>query len=601
MAKQLEIFDLFNQPDYIIFSEVFPNAESDEVEYKSAKGGFPTDFWKTYAAFANTSGGIIVLGVKEKNGQFHFDGLEGTQIEKYKKDFWNGVNNPSTVSCNLLRNEDVKEYTIEGKKVLVFNIPPAERKQKPVYLTTNPFRNTYKRNYEGDYACKDEEVRRMLADADLSFSPDSRILEGYTLQDIDIPSLQQYRQLLASVKPSHTWLTLDDIAFLEQLGGYRKDRKTKKEGFTVAGIVMFGKYLSITDEECCPKFFPDYRELLSEIEEERWSDRIYPDGTFECNLFQFYKLVYPKLTSRLPKPFQLVKGQRQDETPAHTALREAFVNALIHTDYSAPGSIIIESRSESFTFTNPGTLLVTLHQFYKGGISQCRNTNLQKMFLMIGSAEKAGSGVSKILSGWMSSHWRRPYVSIDTEPDRVVLEMPMFSVIPENTLNVLKELFGETIETLGKDELTALAVCHIEGDVTNAKLQYTIDKHKSDITKLLQDLCKQGYLLSENKSRWTTYHLNTEYSIENILNVDTSNVDTSNVDTFKVKELTPLQHRIIETCLMEYVSIEYISKHVGRSEKYLKNKIVPELVRNGFLVRLHPKVNHPEQKYISKK
>ncbi len=155
--------------------------------------------------------------------------------------------------------------------MLAFNIPPAERKQKPVYLTTNPFKNTYKRNYEGDYTCKDEEVRRMLADADLSFSPDNRILEGYTMQDIDIPSLQQYRQLLASVKPSHTWLTLDDIAFLEQLGGYRKDRKTKKEGFTVAGIVMFGKYLSITDEECCPKFFPDYRELLSETAEERWS------------------------------------------------------------------------------------------------------------------------------------------------------------------------------------------------------------------------------------------------------------------------------------------------------------------------------------------
>ncbi len=606
MAKQLEIFDLFNQPDDIIISEVFPNAESEEIEYKSAKGGFPVDFWKTYAAFANTSGGIIVLGVKEKKGQFHFDGLEGTQIEKYKKDFWNGVNNPSTISNNLLRNEDVKEYSIEGKKVLAFNIPPAERKQKPVYLTTNPFKNTYKRNYEGDYTCKDEEVRRMLADADLSFSPDNRILEGYTMQDIDIPSLQQYRQLLASVKPSHTWLTLDDIAFLEQLGGYRKDRKTKKEGFTVAGIVMFGKYLSITDEECCPKFFPDYRELLSETAEERWSDRIYPDGTFECNLFQFYKLIFPKLTSRLPKPFQLVKGQRQDETAAHTALREAFVNALIHSDYSAPGSIIIESRSESFTFTNPGTLLVTLHQFYKGGISQCRNTNLQKMFLMIGSAEKAGSGVSKILSGWMSSHWRRPYVTIDTEPDRIILEMPMFSVIPENTLNVLKELFGKTIETLGKDELTALAVCHIEGDVTNTKLQYTIDKHKSDITKLLQDLCKQGYLLSENKSRWTTYHLNTEFSVENDFNDDTSNDDTSNDDTsnddtLKVKKLTTLQENIIEVCSSQYISIEEISNQVDRSVSHLKNRIIPDMIKNGFLIRLHPKINHPEQKYISKK
>jgi ATP-dependent DNA helicase RecG len=76
MDKQLDIFNVFNQPDHLIFSEVFPNAESDELEYKSAKGGFPIDFWKTYSAFANTSGGIIVLGVKEKRGQFQFDGLE---------------------------------------------------------------------------------------------------------------------------------------------------------------------------------------------------------------------------------------------------------------------------------------------------------------------------------------------------------------------------------------------------------------------------------------------------------------------------------------------------------------------------------------------
>jgi ATP-dependent DNA helicase RecG len=632
MAKQLEIFDLFNQPDYLIFSEVFPNAESDEVEYKSAKGGFPVDFWKTYSAFANTSGGIIVLGVKEKKGQFYFDGLSAELIEKHKRDFWNGVNNLSTVSMCLLNNEDVKEYKFDGKKILVFNIPPAERKQKPIFLTTNPFKNTYKRNHEGDYVCKDEEVRRMLADADLSFSPDSRILEGYSIQDIDIPSLQQYRQLLSSVKPSHTWLSLDDISFLEQLGGYRKDRRTKKEGFTVAGIVMFGKYLSITDEECCPKFFPDYRELLSDNEDIRWSDRIYPDGTFECNLFQFYKLVLPKLTSRLPRPFQLVKGQRKDETPAHTALREAFVNSLIHADYSAPGSIIIESGSDFFSFTNPGTLLVTLQQFYKGGITQCRNTNLQKMFLMVGSAEKAGSGVSKILSGWISSHWRRPYISIDNEPDRIKLEMPMFSVIPENTLNALKELFGDSVESLGKDELTALAVCHIEGDVSNSKLQYTIDRHKSDITKLLQDLCKLNFLISDNKTRWTTYHLNTEFkenddtsnddtsnddtsnddtsnddtsnddtSNDDTSNDDTSNDDTSNDDTFKVKQLSLLELRIIEVCSREYISIDEIANQVGRSISHLKNRIIPSMIKNGSLVRLHPQINHPEQKYISKK
>ncbi len=636
MDRQLSIFDVLNEPAFLIHSKLFPDTESDEIEYKSAKEGFPVDFWRTYSAFANTNGGVIVLGVKERKNQFTFDGLTDEQIVKYQKDFWSGVNNLKTVSVNLLKNEDVKEFVLQDKKVLVFNIPPAERKHKPVHLTPNPFKNTYKRNYEGDYCCRDEEVRRMLADADLSFIPDSRILEGYTFNDIDMASLKQYRQIFASVRPSHPWLTLDDKDFLEQLGGYRKDRKTQKEGFTVAGLLMFGKSLSITDEECCPKFFPDYREALSENKEIRWTDRVYPDGTWESNLFQFYKLVYPKLSSRLPKPFQLSKGQRQEDTPAHIALREAFVNALIHADYCAPGSIVIESLPNSFTFTNPGTLLVTISQFYKGGISECRNISLQKMFLLIGSAEKAGSGVSKILLGWKSAHWRKPYLFIETEPDRVILEMPMFSIIPENTLAYLKEIFGDSVEALGKDELTALAVCHIEGEISNNRLQYIIDMHKSDITKLLQDLCKEGYLVSESKNRWTIYRLNNpnvdsssmdsssvdssnvdsssvDSSSVDSSNVDSTSVDSSSVDSFDTDESSyedgsegkrykyeELVEEIIQFCKLEYKSALEIANAVNKSEKYLKNRIFPRMIKEEMLIKLYSD-NHPNQKYIAKK
>jgi predicted HTH transcriptional regulator len=641
MEKQLTIFDVLNEPFYLIHTELFPDTESDEIEYKSAKDGFPFDFWKTYSAFANTNGGIIVLGIKEKKNQFIVEGLTDKQIVKYQKDFWSGANNPKTVSVNLLKNDDVKEFVYKGIKVLVFSIPSADRKHKPVHLTPNPFKNTYKRNYEGDYCCTDEEVRRMLADADLSYIPDSRILEGYSFDDIDMSSLKQYRQIFASVRPSHTWLSLDDKGFLEQLGGYRKDRKTKREGFTVAGLLMFGKYLSITDEECCPKFFPDYREKLSENEEIRWTDRIYPDGTWEGNLFQFYRLVYPKLSSRLPKPFQLSKGQRQEDSPAHTALREAFVNALIHTDYSAPGSIVIESTPTSFVFTNPGTLLVTMSQFYRGGISECRNVSLQKMFLMIGSAEKAGSGVSKILSGWSFAHWRHPYLSLETEPDRVILEMPMFSIIPEDTLSDLKAIFGDSVEALGKDELTALAVCHIEGEISNTRLQYIIDRHKSDITKLLQELCKDGYLVPESKNRWTIYRLNNP-NVDSSDSEDSSNVDSSgNVDSSYVTNATgnlgsssvdssdsedssnvdssdnedssnedgsdgkrykyeELAEEIIQFCKIEYKSSFEIADALNKSEKYLKNRILPRMIKEEKLFKLHSD-NHPNQKYTAKK
>ena len=59
--------------------------ETSEIEFKSARGGFPGSFWESYSAFANTNGGTIVLGVVEKNNQFFFDGLTEETIVRYKK------------------------------------------------------------------------------------------------------------------------------------------------------------------------------------------------------------------------------------------------------------------------------------------------------------------------------------------------------------------------------------------------------------------------------------------------------------------------------------------------------------------------------------
>jgi ATP-dependent DNA helicase RecG len=479
--------------------------EGTDWEFKSAKGGIPGNLWESYSAMANTDGGVIVLGVREGADQIHLDGLTEEQINRYQADLWNTLNNRGKVSVNLLRNEDMVIHPIDGGVLLSLRVPQANRMQKPVYLNGQPFGNTYRRQRDGDYHCQDAEVRRMFADAEQT-SADARILEGFSLDDLDGSSLAQYRQRFRSAKGEHPWLAFADKELLEKLGGWRKDRQTGQEGITLAGLLMFGKDQVIRDVHAAPEYFVDYREILDPVT--RWTDRIYPDGTWEANLFQFYQRVWPKLASGLPTPFQMKDGMRRDETPAHESLREAFVNALIHTDYSAPGGVVIERLPDRFIMANPGTLLVSQEQLRKGGVSECRNKALQQMFLMMGGGERAGSGVDKIRSGWKSHHWRSPMVGEQHQPDRVGWVLPMLSLIPDETLRALEDLFGrEVVSGLQPPELQALATAQIEESVTNVRLRELLDEHPVDITRLLQGLCERGFLESDNRRRWTTYRL----------------------------------------------------------------------------------------------
>lgn len=599
---------------------IITHDESADLEFKTASGGFPKSLWETYSAFANTDGGIIILGIRERNGHLQIEGLTPEQIQQYKKQFWNDVNNPDCVSYNLLVDRDVIEGEYEGKKLLLIRVPRATRSQRPVYCTSNPFRgHTYKRNNEGDYKCTNEEVKRMLADADDAHPQDSRILTNYSMDDIDTFSLKQYRQYFTSRQPAHPWLALTDIELLEKLGGYRKDRELNMEGFTLAGILMFGKTESITDPACVADYFPDFREYLGDESMTRWSDRICPDGTWEANLFQFYRRVYNRLITILPRPFRLEQGIRQDDLPTHVAIREALVNTLIHCDYSEKGSIVIEQRRNKLLFRNPGTLLISRNQYYNGGESICRNKSLQKMFMMIGFSEKAGSGVNKIMQGWQTASWTSPYVNELNRPDRVELILPLVSLFPEDVHKALIQSFGSgRINSLKQESLLTLATCFAEGSTNNDRLQHLLNMHPSDITGMLRTLCTDGFLISDGKGRGTTYQVNMQLgknvassgdnvaSSENNVASSKTNVASSEdnvASNFKKKRL-PYEEitKLICSVATDYLFLEEIATAVGRNVRYLNNKIIPRMIEEQKLERLYPNIpNHPKQKYKTKK
>ena len=122
----------------------------------------------------------------------------------------------------------------------------------------------------------------MIADAESQgHSFDSKILPNYTMDDIDPVTLRAYRQRFLLRHENHPWNSLDDLNFLTKIGAYHVNREDGSEGFTRAGILMFGKTDSITDQSCAPWYFVDYQEKMSDDPMLRWTDRIYPDGTWK--------------------------------------------------------------------------------------------------------------------------------------------------------------------------------------------------------------------------------------------------------------------------------------------------------------------------------
>jgi ATP-dependent DNA helicase RecG len=605
-----------------LFSPLQPSAEGNDTEFKSAKGGLPGSFWETYSAMANTHGGTIVLGIAERNGQLHWEGVPNAA--QLRTVLWNQLNDRNKISRNLLTEDDIRTLSDEGKDFVVVQVPRASRRDRPVYVGPNPLTGTYRRAEDGDYRCAEDEVRRMLADQ--SDSPaDSQIVEHYGLDDFDLETVKQYRHRFASRDPDHPWLSEDDTGLLRKLGALRRDRGTGSEGATVAGLLMFGTFVALRD--ALPSYHVDFRERLSSDPAVRWTDRLAPDGTWESNLFQYFQRVVQRLSADLKIPFQLDRALfRKDDTIVHEAIREAVVNALIHADYRGQGGIVIERYADRFELSNPGSLLVSREQLLRGSVSECRNKSLQLMFQMVGGGEKAGSGMDKIRAGWRSQHWRSPKIEETVQPDRVRLVLPMISLIPEEVERELRDRFGDRFARLDETGVQAVVTARLEGTVTNGRLQEITGAHPKDITVVLQSLVRDGFLEQQNQRRWASYRLvgdspqnspptggdspqNVPDSPQTIDGSPQSGTAVpehlrdllllaSPARTRKHLPAAEMREVIQRLCRHRWLSAAEIALPVDRQSEKLQSRFLTAMVREGRLELRYPDVpNRPDQAY----
>ncbi len=620
--QQLQLFDDFGY------------YEGVDVEYKGAKGGLPRDLWETYSAFANTDGGTLWLGITQRNGKLEVHGI--SEAEKLVADFWNTINNRGKVNRNLLSSGNVRIVPLEdrpGHSLIRIEVPRAGRRERPVYIGVDPFHGSFRRNFEGDYRCREDEVRRMFADQSED-PPDSRVLKGFSLDDLHLDSLRQFRNRFASRAPAHPWLKEDDLGLLTKLQAWRKDRLSGMEGLTVAGLLMFGKAEAITAPEAVPGFHLDYRERLSDDPAIRWTDRLTVDGTWDANLFQFYVRVIVKLGSGpgIKAPFRTdAEGYRLAGGPVHEALQEALVNALIHADYSGQGGIVIDRYANRFEFSNPGTLLVSREQILRGSVSECRNKSLQLMFQMLGVGDKAGSGIDKIRQSWAAEHWQSPSLKETMRPDRVLLALPMVSMLPEATVEELRACFGAAFEALDRNEVQAVVTAALEDDVSNQRLQEILPLHRVDITKLLQGLVRKSLLVPEGFGRWTRYALpdgvangvgltandasspaNDASSPANDASSPANDASSpvgnglpdavAQVRNTRRADAHLVEQAILQLCAADFLTAVQLGAALNRSPDRLKNGYLFSMAAKGLLEQRHPgSRTHRNQAYRAAK
>lgn len=481
--------------------------ENNQLEAKEAAGGLPKSIWETYSAFANTKGGVILLGMREESDR----SLTASGVanpERMVKAIWDTLNNHNKVSANVLDEDDIAIETIGQARIIRINVPRARREDRPVYINGNPIGGTYRRNFEGDYQCSHEQYAAMMRDNNTDTANlDHKPLERFTPDDLNQTTVQSYRNLLRSTRPNHPWLELDTEEFLLRLNALARDRDDNTLRPTRAGLLVFGNDWRITEE--FPYYFLDYRESINP--NRRWDHRITSgDGEWSGNLFDFYNRVWPRLSQVLTRPFALDEHSRRvDDTPMHAALREALANTLIHADYYLRGNTVITRHTDRIEFANPGGLRIPPEVAMAGGLSDSRNPAILKMFALISVVERAGSGFDAMRAGCDWAGIPHPDLTESFDPDRtqLVFHLSIDTSAPPTQQTPKTSNLAEPEQQSGRQSDIEKLLQHLRqhGPSTRTELEQLLGVGPTWAKRLLADLMDAGLVRREGKSRATRY------------------------------------------------------------------------------------------------
>lgn len=403
--------------------------EWNDIEFKEASWAVPKDALSTVSAFANTSGGHLVFGVKQANGSFSISGV--TEVDKVQNDFLGQLRDRNKISVFLA--VDPHLHALEEGTVIIFYVPEAGRNEKPVFIDGNP-KKTYIRRGGRDDTCTGDELLRFIRDAS-NTSYDSEPLPDFNVERcFDETTIRWYRQRHMERDPGR-YDQLSDIEFLQQMACVVE--KQNQLIPTRAGILIFGIDAAFRQILSRPIVdFRVYRESKAGYSAEvRWTDRMTPVP--EENLLKTWQALVSFYTRHAEHPFAIDPESlsRKDAPPDYIAFREATINLLIHQDFGDqtrwPTICFFRDQSEFF---NPGDAFSSREQLIDPGAKPVRNPSIVAVFRRIGLSDQAGSGMGAIHASSRRLGYLLPVIENDKAEKAFRLILPKEKLLTEAQL-----------------------------------------------------------------------------------------------------------------------------------------------------------------------
>ena len=485
-------------------------SDDGRVEAKAAVGKLNKDVWYTVSAFANTEGGLILLGVDESQ---NFAPAKGFDPNKIIDSLDNGLSGDSSKVAPI-PEWDFKRSTLEGEPILVVGVPPMKNdtrkaQQMPCFVCSQGIaKGSYQRLDDKNKHLTHYEIYQLQNrhKPDLS---DQQVVREAGLEDLDANLINS---VIDRLRTSQSRLINGDNSITSVL---RKLSSINKRGeILFAGLLCFGEY----PQQYFPQLFVDVSKhpgkQKSVDTSVRFEHRRVCEGPINAQVEDAINATLGVLNTRYVERGRTV--EQEPEIP-EVVLREAITNAVMHRDYGPVAiseQVGVDIFSDRVEIRNPGGLWGdrTLDNLGDGR-SVPRNPFIAKTLSYVPANDKAtiaenqGSGIQRMQAAMMQHGLPQPKFHAEVGAFTVILYR--HGLLNPEAQQWLEKLGLGEISTSRPELAQVVLLARDQGPVTPTSIRETLGIDSDEAREMLAELLSDG-VLSVSRESGESFELSAE-------------------------------------------------------------------------------------------